>query len=555
MKKILATLLFALTILPLGAKEKEQTLNVLPYPQKVEFTKGSFRVSGASFNCDAAIDDQTRKLVHSFASHLGVVTGRTSTFAVPHKVAEAAASGNVKGFVFVKDASMEEEAYSINVQPKYVVVKAASRPGFFYAIQTLKQLLPAAVYGDTPLEKGWSLPCMLIEDKPAFAYRGMHLDVSRHFFSVDEVKRYIDILAVYKMNRLHWHLTDDQGWRVEIKKYPRLTEVGAFRNGTVIKKDWKSNDGIRHGGFYTQEQIAEIVKYAEERCITIIPEIDLPGHMLAALASYPELGCTGGPYEVWMRWGVSKQVLNPANPKTMQFLKDVLAEIAEMFPSEYIHIGGDECPKDEWKENKECQELIAKLGLKTDSKATAEQRLQNWVTKEMQDFLATKGKKIIGWDEILEGDLSEGATVMSWRGTKGGIEAANRGFDVIMTPTTYCYFDFAQSRDLESEPFSITGNPNGALPYAKTYSFDPYKDITPEAKKHILGVQANVWTEYIATNDHLEYMILPRLGFLCEIQWSNPETRDYDRVANSVRNHHFDMYKALGMNYRDRLDF
>lgn len=526
-------------------------LPIVPYPQEVSVEKGSFRVSGANFNCDNDINREALNQIEVFAEHLSLVCDKRSTVAKSIGLQSSAESGKIKGFVFLMDSSIPAEGYCIKVSGNSALVKASDSNGFLYAIQTIKQLLPVDIYGNTPNYKArWALPCCTIKDSPRFAYRGMHLDVSRHFRSVDEVKRYIDVMAAYKLNRLHWHLTDDQGWRIEIRKYPRLTEIGAFRKGTAVKKDFSTHDGIRYGGFYTQEQVREVIEYASQRGITIIPEIDLPGHMLAALASYPELGCSGGPYEVWTRWGVASQVLCPGKENTLKFLEDVLGEVADLFPSEYIHIGGDECPKDEWKNCPLCQAKIAKLGLKGDAAATAEQRLQNYVTYRMQKFLESKGKKIIGWDEILEGELSEGATVMSWRGTKGGIKAAKMGFDVIMTPTDYCYFDFYQLKDKEAQPFGI----GGYLPISKVYSFDPYAGLNQEQQKHILGVQSNLWTEYISSDSHLEYMLLPRMLALCEVQWCSEVNRDYDRFLNVLKSHEFTVLDRMGYNYCKELE-
>ena len=375
----------------------------------------------------------------------------------------------------------------------------------------------------------------------------MMLDCSRHFWSVDFVKKFIDLLAMHNMNTFHWHLTDDQGWRAEIKKYPRLTEVGAFRNGTVVKKDWNSNDGVRYGGYYTQEQMRDIVVYAESLGITVIPEIDLPGHMMGALAAYPHLGCTGGPYEVWTRWGISDQVLCPGKEDMFKFLEDVFTELMDIFPSEYIHIGGDECPKSEWEKCPECQARIKELGIKATKGHTAEQYLQNYVTARVQKFLNDHGRKIIGWDEILEGDLAKGATVMSWRGVKGGIQASSMGFDVIMTPNTYCYFDYYQSQDMEKEPFGIGGD----LPLEKVYGYEPLEGLDAEQQKHILGVQANLWTEYIATPEHLEYMLLPRLDALSEIQWCDPSKKDLERFKTALKDNLFKIYDTMGYNYRN----
>ena len=315
----------------------------------------------------------------------------------------------------------------------------------------------------------------------------------------------------------------------------------------MVKKDWNSNDGVRYGGYYTQEQMRDIVAYAESLGITVIPEIDLPGHMMGALAAYPHLGCTGGPYEVWTRWGISDQVLCPGKEDMFKFLEDVFTELMDIFPSEYIHIGGDECPKSEWEKCPECQARIKELGIKATKGHTAEQYLQNYVTARVQKFLNDHGRKIIGWDEILEGDLAKGATVMSWRGVKGGIQASSMGFDVIMTPNTYCYFDYYQSQDMEKEPFGIGGD----LPLEKVYGYEPLEGLDAEQQKHILGVQANLWTEYIATPEHLEYMLLPRLDALSEIQWCDPSRKDVERLKTALKDNLFKIYDTMGYNYRN----
>jgi len=374
----------------------------------------------------------------------------------------------------------------------------------------------------------------------------MHLDPCRHFFTIEETKRYLDVMAAYKLNRFHWHLTEDQGWRMEVKAYPKLTEVGAWRNGTVIKKDWNSNDGIRYGGFYTQEQMKEIVAYAAERGITVIPEVDLPGHMVAALAAYPQLGCTGGPYEVWTRWGVAPDILCAGNEEIYTFLEAVLTELIDIFPSEYIHIGGDEAFNEEmgipWDHCPKCAAKMKELGIKKGP--MAKHYLQNYVTSRMQDFLNSKGRKIIGWDEILEGNLAPGATVMSWRGVSGGIEAAKKGFDAIMTPNSFMYFDYYQSEERDKEPFAI----GGFLPVEDVYAYEPFEGLEESAQSHILGVQANLWTEYIATPEHLEYMLLPRMCALSEIQWCQAGKKDYYRFNQSL-NHSFAMFDAMGLSY------
>lgn len=540
-------LLLALLAFPFALQAKNDLdLHIIPCPQSIEMQKGTFKVKNAVVNCDAALDLQSQDVARKFANQLSLVIGKVSSFTVPVGIAKAAEAGTIKGFVFVRNSSLSSGEYVIEVMDKAVKISTSDFYGTLYAIQTLKQMLPRAIYGHKQMpDESWSLPCVTIKDKPRFGYRGMHLDCARHFFSIDEVKRYLDVMAVYKLNRLHWHLTDDQGWRVEIKAYPNLTQKGAYRNGTCIGKDFSSNDGIRYGGYYTQNQIREVIAYAESLGITIVPEIDLPGHMVAALAAYPELGCTGGPYEVWTRWGISDSVLCPGKPEVFTFLEGVLGEIADLFPGEYVHIGGDECPKTEWKKCPDCQALIAQLGLKDDDNATAEQYLQNYVMERMMKFLSTKGKKAIGWDEILEGTLAEGTTVMSWRGASGGIKAAGMGYDVIMTPNSHFYLDYYQSDDKDAEPLAI----GGFLPIEKCYSFDPFEGIEPAMQKHILGVQANLWTEYIATPEYLEYMLLPRMCALSEVQWCAPEVRDFDRFKTSLIDYHFPILDSLGYTY------
>ncbi|MDE5560630.1 MAG: family 20 glycosylhydrolase, partial [Bacteroidaceae bacterium] len=369
------------------------------------------------------------------------------------------------------------------------------------------------------------LPAVEITDAPRFSYRGTMLDVSRHFVPLDSLKRYVDMLALHNINRFHWHLSEDQGWRIEIKSRPLLTELGSKRSETVIGRNSGKYDGIPYGGFYTQEEAKELVRYAAERYITIIPEIDMPGHMMGALHGYPELGCTGGPYEVWRQWGVSDEVLCAGNDETLRFIEDVLTEITEIFPSEYIHVGGDECPKTRWKECPKCQARIKQLGIKADDKHSAEEYLQSFIIGHAEKFLNSKGRRLIGWDEILEGGLAPNSTVMSWRGEGGGIEAARQKHDVIMTPNSYLYFDYYQTKDTENEPLAI----GGYVPVERVYSYEPApKALTPEEQKYIIGVQANLWTEYVPTYSHVEYMLLPRLAALCEVQWSRADKKDYD---------------------------
>jgi len=515
-----------------GSLQQPQSFSVIPMPNEVQLSEGEFPVAGAAITLDQRMDEASVKAVNDFARTLKVVSGK-------------ACDGKGRGVItFTIDPSLEAEEYSLRIGTDSVQVEASAFGGFFYALQTMKQMLPAEVYGGRRARADWVLPCATIQDAPRFGYRGIHMDPSRHFWSIEQTKRYIDIAAIFKINRLHWHLTDDQGWRIEIKKYPKLTETGAWRSGTCIGKDFESNDGIRYGGFYTQEEMREIVAYAAERNITIIPEVDLPGHMAAALAAYPELGCTGGPYEVWTRWGIAEDVLCIGKEETFSFLQDVLTEVMDIFPSEYIHIGGDECPKVRWEHCPRCQALIKKLGLKDNGAISAEQELQCYVTSRIQAFLNDHGRKMIGWDEILEGNLAAGATVMSWRGMQGGIEAANRGFDVIMTPSTHLYLDYYQSAERDKEPLCIGGH----LPVDRVYDYEPYEGIAPGTEKHILGVQANLWTEYITSEEFLEYMLLPRLCALSEVQWCDAGRKDYQRFDASL-DHTFKMLDIMGYSY------
>ena len=383
------------------------------------------------------------------------------------------------------------------------------------------------------------MPAVTVSDKPYFAHRGGMLDPCRHFWTVDEVKEYIDILAIHKLNKFHWHLTDDQGWRIEIKKYPELTRVGSVRGETLIGHHHTSSeyDKTPHGGYYTQKQIREIVKYAADRYITVIPEIELPGHAVAALTSYPWLGCKSEGYEVRRRWGISKEVFCPGKETTFEFLQNVFAEVLELFPSEFIHIGGDECPKDSWKQCPLCQERIRTEGLKD------EFELQSYTVRRMEKWLREHGRKIIGWDEILEGGVSPTATVMSWRGSKGGIAAAKAGNHVIMTPNVHCYLDYYQTKTPTKEPMAI----GGYVPMRKVYELDPYDQLTPGERAYILGVQGNLWTEYIATFPHLKHMLLPRLAAIAEVGWSydRKDFDDFKHRMNSLRK----CYDAAGLNY------
>ena len=536
MKKLLLTLAAGIVLCSCGSHDPQ--IAIVPYPNHLEAGRGTYRVTDRPVTCDSRTDERTQRAVVGFAARLATVTGGTN----PVTVADEMPASGIR---FVTDESLPAEGYELNVDGEGIEVRASQFPGFLYALQSLGQLLPAAVYGTEPApDAAWEVPCVKIADAPRFAYRGMHLDVARHFFSVDEVKRYIDVMAIHKLNTLHWHLTDDQGWRIEIKRYPELTAVGSIRKATVVRKEWGTYDDTPYGGFYTQDEIRDVVEYAADRGVTVIPEIDLPGHMLAALTAYPELGCTGGPYEVWGRWGVADDVLCPGREKTFEFLEGVLTEVMELFPSEYIHIGGDECPKVRWEKCPRCQAKIRQLGLKDDGEHTAEHYLQSYVTDRIGKFLAQHGRRIIGWDEILEGRAPSDAVVMSWRGSEGGIAAAKLGHDVIMTPNSHFYFDYYQSLDTDAEPFGI----GGYIPMEQVYSYDPaFPELTPEQQKHILGVQANLWTEYVLSDEHLEYMLLPRLAALSEVQWCQPETKDWNRFIGSFRMD--EIYSQMGYEF------
>jgi len=540
MKKIICLLTAGVLLFIAGScTQQPGEISIVPMPNDITVNDGAFKVAGAKVYAAPELDKEAREWVMDFATKLTTVTGRASHYSeTPVK----------KGICFLSDSGLDPEAYTIDVSKKLVVVKASTAAGVRFATQTIGQMLPPEYFGKAKASKAaWVLPCVSIKDSPRFGYRGLMLDVCRHFFSVEEVKRYLDLMAIYKMNTFHWHLSEDQGWRIEIKKYPKLTEIGAWRDSTKIgaNNDAKAGyDHTRYGGFYTQDQIRDVVAYAQKLGITVMPEIDLPGHMVAALASYPELGCTGGPYSVRSRWGIATEVLCPGKETTFKFIEDVLTEVMELFPGKYIDIGGDECPKAEWKKCPDCQRRIRQLGLRDKDGLTAEQQLQNYVTARVQKFVNDHGRKIVGWDEILEGDLAEGATVMSWRGVKGGVEAAKRGFDVIMSPNTYMYIDYYQTKDKEREPLCI----GGYLPVDTTYVCEPYKGIPAEAQKHILGVQANLWTEYISTNDHLEYQLLPRAAALSEVQWCNPSNKDFDRFKAAMP-HQAAIYDVLDMKY------
>lgn len=534
-------IILLIAVLCFSCTSSEENLEIIPYPNYLIKKTGKFKVEQQT---KIIIPDSSVIDVHAIAEEFSVQFRKVS--GIDLSILPASQGKDATGaIVFRFNSDLDKEAYNLTITKQRVVIEASHDAGFFYAIQTIKQLFPEVIYGKELVAIEWTLPCLEIKDAPRFKYRGMHLDVARHFFNVEEVKRYIDILALHKLNTFHWHLTDDQGWRIEIKKYPKLTSIGGWRKGTVIEKKWGNYDNIAYGGFYTQEEIREVVDYAAQHFITVIPEIDLPGHMVAALASYPHLGCLDKNYEVYQDWGVSNDVLCVGKESTFDFLEGVMAEVMELFPSEYIHIGGDECPKTRWEKCPHCQRRIKELGLKTDERYTTEHYLQSYAISRIGKFLNDHGRKIIGWDELLEGGIAPNATIMSWRGIDGGIEAARQHHDVIMTSNSHFYFDYYQSLDTENEPFGF----GGYVPVEKVYSFNPQPEVLNEdEQKHIIGVQANLWTEYIKTNEHLEYMLLPRLAALSEVQWTQDTQKDWKRFLNNT-GHIVKIYDAMGYNY------
>ena len=509
--------------------------SVIPQPVQMEVGRGGFDLDADTrIMLSNPTNLEVQQLTESWARPIRATSG----FKLLLVDTPDDAPSNMITLRLSQDALHPVEGYRLNVTSDAVTVEAKTPAGLFYGLQTLTQLL----FGDHT--SGWSVPVVQIVDAPRFAYRGMHLDVGRHFFPVAFIKKYIDLLAMYKMNKFHWHLTDDQGWRIEIKKYPKLTEIGAYRQETVMGKNFERfdrpyiGDEKPHGGFYTQEEVREVVAYARARYIDVIPEIEMPGHATAALAAYPEFACTDGPFDVPTTWGIFEDVFCPKE-ETFQFLEDVLTEVIALFPSQYIHIGGDEVPKVRWQESEVAQEVISREGL------ADEDELQSYFIKRIESFLQAQGRRLIGWDEILEGGLAPDATVMSWRGMEGGIEAARQGHDVIMTPTSHTYFDYYQG-DPVQEPLAI----RGLTPLEKVYGFEPVPEtLSAEDAAHILGAQGNVWTEYMATTDHVEYMVFPRMLALAEVVWSPQELRNWEDFVQRLPDHlrHLD---ALGVNYR-----
>ena len=506
--------------------------NIIPKPSQMQVANGEWILSSKT-TIGSPNDAQWSKVGEMLAARLSSATGTT--------VRAVSGKGNIT-FTSSKDSSLGEEGYTLTVNKKGVIIQAQTAKGAFYGMQSLLQLLPAEVFSPSVVSgTKWAVPFVSIKDIPRYGYRGLMLDVGRHFMPVEFVKKFIDLLALHKQNQFHWHLTDDQGWRIEIKKYPLLTKVGSMRHETM-KGHYtdKKYDGTPYGGFYTQEQIKDVLKYAEDRFVNVIPEIELPGHALAALASYPNLGNNPDQiYKVGTRWGVYDEVFMPRE-ETLKFLEDVLTEVIDLFPSKYIHIGGDECPKTQWEQSRFAQDLIKKENLKD------EHGLQSYVIKRIDKFVTSKGRRIIGWDEILEGGLSPNATVMSWRGIEGGVTAAKENHDVVMTPSTHVYLDYYQADPKTvKQPVAIGGN----LPISKTYSFDPTPDqLSPEQAKHILGVQGNLWTEYLKTPAYVEYMIFPRAIAVAEIGWTTKENKNFDDFTKRL-----DVHKKrldyLGVNY------
>lgn len=504
---------------------------IIPQPQHIEVGKGQFLL-----NADTIIVTPDVAIANLVIDYLQPAT----SFDL-NSVPESDADTNVIILELSDEASNNPEGYQLNVTADAIIVTAPQAIGLFYGIQTLRQLLPAQIMSNVPVaDVEWIIPVVKIIDEPKFTWRGLHLDVARHMFPVEFIKKFIDMMVFYKYNTFHWHLTEDQGWRIEIKKHPKLTEVSAYRAETPIPENRDQGDGQPYGGFYTQDEIREVVAYATQHHITVVPEIEMPGHVVAVLAAYPELGCVGEGYEVRTRWGIAKDVFCAGKEAPFELMQDVLTEVLDLFPSKMIHIGGDECPKDRWKVCPDCQARIRVEGLED------EDELQSWFVRRIEKWLNDRGRSLVGWDEILEGGLAPNATVMSWRGSQGGIDAANAGHDVIMSPNTYCYLDYYQGEDLDNEPAAI----GGYLPLKHVYQFEVIPaDIDPSKAHHILGGQGNIWTEYIPTTEQLEYMAYPRSLAIAEAVWTYPEDRDFERFEARLKQHlpHLD---AMNVNYR-----
>ena len=535
-------ILAAFLTLPLAANAlpaDSSTYAIIPRPVVLTPQRGAFTLTARTVvHADAAFMGVARRFARDVANPTGF------DLAVTRRTANGSAAPG--GIVLVRVPALGPEAYTLDVSPRGVVVAASTPAGAFYGLETLKQLLPAAIYREAPLGNTvWRAAAVHVEDAPRFAWRGAHLDVARHFEPKEFVKKYIDLLARHKMNRFHWHLTEDQGWRIEIMKYPRLTTVGSCREQTLVgpyvsDPAKRVFDGKRHCGFYTQDDVREVVAYAADRMITVIPEIEMPGHAQAAIHAYPQLSSrpdsSPGVLQVW---GVSDFILNPTD-STVMFMQDVLTEVLALFPGPYIHIGGDEAGKAQWKANPQIQARIKALGLKD------EHEMQSWFIRQMDTFLTARGRRLIGWDEILEGGLAENATVMSWRGMDGGIAAAKANHDVVMAPGSHTYFDHYQSRDKTKEPLAI----GGFTPLDTVYAFEPVPpQLTAAEAKHVLGAQAQLWTEYMPNAKHVEYMAYPRMVALSEVLWSAKTRRDYADFTTRLPAH-LARLDALDVNYR-----
>ena len=512
--------------------------SVLPVPRSEIYGGGTFRLSAATPVVAVSDDERTAWAVGALDELYASVFGPE---AQPRRT-DAAADGAVR---FVCSDAMEAEEYRLTVDSDRIEIVSGGPEGAFYAVQTLRQLLPRAAFSGADAVE---IPCVAIEDGPCLAYRGLMLDVARHFFTVEEVKRTLDLMAMHKLNVFHWHLTDVQGWRIEIRKYPELTRVGSVRKRTLVGRDPGGEydetcryDETPYGGFYTQEEIREVVDYAARRFITVIPEIEFPGHAVAALASYPWLGCTGERYEVRQTWDIDDRVFCPGRETTFEFMEGVLEEVLELFPSEYIHIGGDECPTKMWERCPACRARMAAEGL------TRPRQLQGYATARIERFLLERGRRLIGWDEMLDGGVTPTAVVMSWRGTEGGVRAARQGNEVVMAPTTHCYFDYYQTADTVGEPLAW----GGCLPVEQVYSLDPLEGLSADERRFVRGVQANLWTEYIADFEQAQYMLLPRLSALAEVAWSldRKDVAGYRSRAERLRG----LYDACGYRYARHL--
>lgn len=541
MKKILPAL-FVIIITLTGCNDMftdRSAPAVIPEPVEMEMKDGSFLL-----NRETAIHLQGgEESLISIAEQLKDALDSATGFDL--EIHSYESEDNDESTILLSlggDTTGNEEGYNLDVSSDRILIQSSTPAGVFYGMQTLLQLFPPEIYHTdytlVPQNTRWEVSALEIKDYPRFAYRGMHLDVARHFFSVDFVKKYIDLMAMQKMNRFHWHLTEDQGWRIEIEQYPRLTEIGAWRDSTLVGHYGSDiYDGKRYGGYYTQEEIRDVVEYAEKRHITVIPEIEMPGHSSAALAAYPEFGCVEGKdYQVQTTWGIFDDIYCPSE-ETFTFLESVLAEVMDLFPSEFIHIGGDEAPKVQWEESDLAQQVIEREGL------ADEHELQSYFISRIEEFLNKNGRQIIGWDEILEGGLAPNATVMSWRGVEGGIEAAKQGHNAIMTPGSHCYLDHYQD-DEETEPLAIGGHTT----LDKTYSYEPIPDeLQEEERNYILGAQGNVWTEYMHSPEKVEYMAWPRSTALAEVTWSPKEKRNWDSFWHRMQTQ-FRRFDALNVN-------